>query len=49
VTLFTRRGTAAELVEEVQQERQVRGRLVGIRIAREQCREALAVRRQIVI
>jgi regulator of RNase E activity RraA len=35
VTLFVRRGAAAQLVQEVQQKRKVRGRLVAVRIVRD--------------
>jgi hypothetical protein len=41
VTLLARRGAAAQLVEKVQQKREVRGRLVAVRIVRDERREAL--------
>jgi hypothetical protein len=44
-TLFPGRGAAAQFVEEVEQKRQVRGRLCGIRIVGEKRRETLAVRK----
>jgi hypothetical protein len=44
--LFTSGNFAPQLVEEVEQKRQVRERLIGVRIISEQGREAIAVRRQ---
>jgi hypothetical protein len=49
VTLFPDRYFAPQLVGEIQKKRQVRKRLLVLRIVGDERREALAVRRKIVV